>query len=564
MPAPAYAGALLLKRSVEELTLEADRITVADVLSVQSQFTADGSTINTVVTLAVDKVLKGPLVAQETLTLPGGQAEGVTLLVGGVPNFVSGERVLVFLKDNSEFGIAGLWQGKYSLSGNEAFQPETGQTVPIATLEEAISRALNAPVEIGTSPEIVHAQFTTTCLPWAETDMPVPHYVNSANPGTGAPTGNSFVSAMYDALYAWQALPNSWVTLRIAGTSTQTTEGLGSPNLIFWDNLGAGILGVNYCAHNGIKRLDSDTRFDNSSTWTMTAESGKYDLRAIAEHEFGHGIGIGHSNLFCDGSASTPLMCAFVSSGVRKTILADDSSAAYSLYPLSGLAPNAPSNLSVVSAATSNSLSWTDNSGDEHAFEIQRASGSCGATFKGVATVTANTTTYTDSDYGVGLSGVYCYRVKALNKGGDSGFSNTALTSPIAVTKILASTDLITASEKITYTITVANNDSSSVANITVSDSSSTNLAYVPGSASANPAISLGTFPTGATPPFTLSANSSVVITYVLQVDSSAQRGDTITNTVTISAPTLSDMVQASTSNLVDPYLSRLPIIFKN
>ena len=82
-----------------------------------------------------------------------------------------------------------------------------------------------------------------------------------------------------------------------------------------------------------------------------------------------------------------------------------------------------------LASASGNSsiLNWTDNSSDELAFEIQRASGSCAGTFTGAATVPANTITYTDDDYGVGLSGTYCYRVKALNRGGDSGFSNTAL-----------------------------------------------------------------------------------------------------------------------------------------
>ncbi|MBI4770095.1 MAG: S-layer homology domain-containing protein, partial [Chloroflexi bacterium] len=45
------------------------------------------------------------------------------------------------------------------------------------------------------------------------------------------------------------------------------------------------------------------------------------------------------------------------------------------------------------------------------------------------ATLPAGTTAYSDNDYGVGLpNGTYCYRVKAMNQGGDSAFSATALT----------------------------------------------------------------------------------------------------------------------------------------
>ena len=564
-PPPAYDGVLMLKRSVEELTTEANRIVVADVVSVQAEFDVDKSKIFTFVTLNVDKVLKGHSNAQTTLTLPGGEVNGVRLLVGGVPNFVAGERVLLFLVDDPEFPIAGMWQGKYSLSGDEAYQPETGQTVSVASLEKAISQALDNPVEIGASPQVVHAQFATGCPAWSASQVPVPHLVNPANAGTGAPTGNNFASAMYDALYAWQSLADSWVTLRVAGTTTLAADAIDGKNLIYWTGLSGDTLGINTCWFSGSTRLESDTRFDNSNRfWTMTAEAGKIDLRAVAEHELGHGIGIGHSDQFCDGTASTPLMCAFVSSGVRKTILADDSNAAAFLYPLSGPAPAAPSNLSVTDSGSFNTLSWTDNAGDEQAFEIQRADGSCSSTFKGAATVPANTTTYTDSDYGVGLSGVSCYRVKALNEGGDSGYSNASRTNPVAAGQALASTALITASANVTYTVSITNHDSNPVTNLTAGNTHSANASGVSGAATANPGIDLGNFPISPTPPFTITAGSTLLITYVLQVTDTAQRGDLLTSTVTISAPILFEATQASTSEFVNPYKSYLPIILKN
>ncbi len=566
VPTPAYAGALILKRSVAELATNADRIVVADVLRVQSEFNVDKSNIFTFVTLAVDKILKGHSNAQATLALPGGEVEGTTLLVGGVPNFIAGERVLLFLDDESEIGIAGMWQGKYSLSGDEAFQPETGQTVSVSSLEDAINNALNSPVEIGTSPQIVHAEFTISCDAWDTTNntFPINYYVNPNNPGTDAPTGFSFVSAMYDALYAWQELSDSWITLHVAGTTTRdATLHFDGNNDIAWTDLSGATLGVNYCATQSGERIDSDTQFDNSSrAWTMTAESGKFDLRATAEHEFGHGIGIGHSNQTCNGLATTPLMCGTVSAGVRKTILTDDSDAAESLYPLSGSKPNAPSSLSVDSSGTFNNLSWTDNSNNEHAFEIQRAD-SCSNTFKGVATVSANSTSFSDNDYGVGLSGVYCYRVKALNRGGDSGYSNAILNIPVDVEKAMISTEVITASSQVTYTVTIANNDSSSLANVTVSENLPANAGYVSGSATVNPVISLGNFPTDSIPLFAIGANSAVVITYVLQVTDTAQKGDTLINSVTVSAPTMLESLQSGTTNYIDPYTLHIPIIFR-
>ncbi|MEM7346986.1 MAG: matrixin family metalloprotease, partial [Chloroflexota bacterium] len=305
---------------------------------------------------------------------------------------------------------------------------------PIATLETAIRQALSTPVEIERiDSEIIHPAFTTNCAAWEANKNPVTHFVNSANPGTGAPTGSSFVSLIYDSLYVWQALSNSWITLRVGGTTTRpATANFDGNNDVAWGNLTGTTLGVNSCATVNNVRVDSDTIFDNTGqNWTTTGEGGKMDLRSTAEHEFGHGIGIGHSNVgaACDLSANAPLMCAATAPGVRAVIQTDDSNAANHLYPLSGGVPAAPSNLVALISGSTSSLTWADNSNNELAFEVQRAPTNCAGTFKGVATLPANTTSYNDNDYGVGLNGAYCYRVKALNQGGDSGFSANVLAS---------------------------------------------------------------------------------------------------------------------------------------
>ena len=85
--------------------------------------------------------------------------------------------------------------------------------------------------------------------------------------------------------------------------------------------------------------------------------------------------------------------------------------------------PVAPSNLTgtAVSASSIN-LSWTDNSGDETGFTIQRSTD--GTSFGDVATVGANVTTF--SDTGLVTSTTYSYRVSAFNSGGSSAYSNIA------------------------------------------------------------------------------------------------------------------------------------------
>jgi hypothetical protein len=68
-------------------------------------------------------------------------------------------------------------------------------------------------------------------------------------------------------------------------------------------------------------------------------------------------------------------------------------------------------------------LSWLDNSSNESGFAIQRKTGTTG-TFAQIATVGANVTSYKDTGLSAGTT--YCYRVKAQNSAGDSGYTNEA------------------------------------------------------------------------------------------------------------------------------------------
>jgi len=86
--------------------------------------------------------------------------------------------------------------------------------------------------------------------------------------------------------------------------------------------------------------------------------------------------------------------------------------------------PNAPSGLSATTVSnTSIQLNWLDNSSNEIGFEVERSLD--GVVFASITTsVAANATQFVDT----GLSGAttYTYRVRALNSGGPSGYTNTA------------------------------------------------------------------------------------------------------------------------------------------
>ena len=92
--------------------------------------------------------------------------------------------------------------------------------------------------------------------------------------------------------------------------------------------------------------------------------------------------------------------------------------------------PNAPSNL--VASTVSNSeidISWSDNSTDEDGFKIERRLGQTG-TWNEIAQTGPNVTSFNNT--GLPASTEYCYRVRAFNAGGNSGYSNIdcATTNP--------------------------------------------------------------------------------------------------------------------------------------
>lgn len=85
--------------------------------------------------------------------------------------------------------------------------------------------------------------------------------------------------------------------------------------------------------------------------------------------------------------------------------------------------PAAPSGLAATAvSSTQINLSWNDNSNNETEFAIERSLD--GTAFTQIATVAANTTSY--SNTGLSAATQYAYRVRALNAAGNSNYSNTS------------------------------------------------------------------------------------------------------------------------------------------
>jgi len=104
--------------------------------------------------------------------------------------------------------------------------------------------------------------------------------------------------------------------------------------------------------------------------------------------------------------------------------------AAFRTPPATVTLPNAPTMLVASSGVESVVLTWTDNATNESGFIVQRSTD--GINWSQIASLGANTVSFTNS--GLTLTGnqSYSYRVQAFNSAGNSAFSNIATTTPTA------------------------------------------------------------------------------------------------------------------------------------
>src|SRR5688500_14867623 len=129
-----------------------------------------------------------------------------------------------------------------------------------------------------------------------------------------------------------------WGIASFGGTTTKSGAKRDGQNVISWGKLGGTTLGVtNYigtdtsqsqvCNGTLIYRFtEVDVRFNNAFDWqTSSTCSTGFDLAGVSTHEFGHAVGLGHSNV--SGATMFPSVarCDFSISS-----LANDDKAGYS------------------------------------------------------------------------------------------------------------------------------------------------------------------------------------------------------------------------------------------
>ncbi|MFN7139548.1 MAG: fibronectin type III domain-containing protein, partial [Limisphaerales bacterium] len=160
-------------------------------------------------------------------------------------------------------------------------------------------------------------------------------------------------------------------------------------------------------------------------------------------------------------------------------------------------APNAPSGLAATAVSASQiNLTWTDNSNNESSFVVSRSTTS-GGPYSDIATLGANTTSY--SNTGLSANTTYYYVVRASNAGGSSPNSNqasaTTLQSPPAAPSGLAATAVSSSQINLSWTDNSNNESNFIVARSTTSGGPYTDVATLAANTTSfnNTGLSAGT-----------------------------------------------------------------------
>ena len=254
------------------------------------------------------------------------------------------------------------------------------------------------------------------------------YYVNGQSSSLSP---SQVISGVQQAAAAWSQQSRANVQLVYGGTTSGSSLTMDYKNQVFFRNAAPGYAGETYWWYDGSGRLvDFDIALYEGSNRFYTGGagctgSGIY-LEDLVVHEFGHGLGLGHSD--APGATMAAWMPSYCDM-TQMTLEPDDIAGIEALYP-GGSSPSAPPaapsqlrvSLNPSNPVSSLLLAWADNASNESGFRIERSTD--GYNFAQIAQVQSNTTSYVNQNL---LSGTtYYYRVYAYSSAGGSAFSNTA------------------------------------------------------------------------------------------------------------------------------------------
>lgn len=167
---------------------------------------------------------------------------------------------------------------------------------------------------------------------WATT--PVEFYINPANADVSQ---TAAISAILSGANGWSIQSNADISLYYMGSTNGTSAAANGRNEVFFrPDTGSGAIATTYWWTDGSNRLvDADiVLYDGSYTFFTgtTGCSGGYYLEDVAIHEFGHALGISHSEV----AEATMVSGTGPCNTQKRSLALDDVAAIEALYPGGG------------------------------------------------------------------------------------------------------------------------------------------------------------------------------------------------------------------------------------
>ncbi len=444
------------KSNLAELTSGADSVIVGTVVERSSYWNDEHTGIYTSAVLSIEEELKGTVGRDRiTVTLPGGEADGIGQWVSDVPSFDRGEKAVVFLKKLSteqlpktkaykaqlpeeQFEVYRGYQGKFAIK-----QGKVG-SLPESKFKERVRKVTQGQI----LPEgELYVPLSTATFPYSYSGYCWPHPPDPVvgyriNENTADCSGEG--AAVQTAAATWNGAGTRFA-FSYAGASAATAYSYNGSNEILWKGLGSGgTIARAIIWYSGSTILENDIEFNDYYIWSAAAScpGGQFDVETIALHELGHWLCL---NDLYDAADAAKVMYGYGSTGTTKRALhADDIAGIQYIYGASTTAPTVTnstgaSNITSTSARLNGELTstggatttvhicWGDNDGGTGTWDHDENLGvkSTGAFYFDASGLTNGTT--------------YYYRCYATNAAGSDWAVSTS--SFVAQDKLIGADD---------------------------------------------------------------------------------------------------------------------------
>lgn len=317
------ALAVVEPKNIAQLTAEADRIIVGDVVDVISYWNDDVTLIKSQIVVQVTQTLVGTGPRTEVLEMSGGTVGDVTLRVSVLPTFEAGDHVLLFLGPTAT-RLVGAFQGAYLTDGVDIVGMGGGcaRVIPVThrPLAEFLQDVAAALPPGTTLPELqpyagtfelplALARFQKCGYDWTYKAFPMgeDYKINPNCVDSSAGDADSQVEQLLNGMESWNSVGADF-QFTYGGESSQTSVNFNSTNLLFFSTNppdGGDYIAANYHWQSGGDMTESDIVFnDQDYTWWNGEGScnNKMDIWNIATHELGHTLCL--SDLYDSGDSS--------------------------------------------------------------------------------------------------------------------------------------------------------------------------------------------------------------------------------------------------------------------